>query len=348
MTLLPVRSALSLAWILVVSMLLATPSAVVAQIIAPPVPVVGTLLEDEDISAVAVAGDLLLVAADEGNAIQVLVDGPDGYRLSHTIGLLDDPGTEMDVEGLELLDDGSGTLTVVATGSHSTARKKPDDDKTRKKNRERLEQIKPEPDRSAYVRLHLDAASGRLQGAIERGSLRPFFDRSPYFRATFRDDATRRPPAKEGGIDVEGLALEPDGRLVFGLRGPVLLGEYCPVVLVEFERPEDAEVRFVRLGGLGIRGMSRLSDGYLLLAGPVGDGEDYRLFAWDGADMVPGTDAPPARLTDLGEVPRPSEAAKPEGITVVAEDRSSYTVLVVYDSAPNGAPTALVVARPPE
>jgi hypothetical protein len=346
MTLIPVRSVCSPTRLLVVSMLLATPPAALAQITAPQVAVVGALQEDEDISAVAAAGDLLLVAADEGNAIQVLVKGPDGYRLSHTIGLLDDPDAEMDIEGLELLDDGAGTLTVVATGSHSTARKNPDDDKTRKKNRERLEEIKPEPDRAVYVRLQLEAASGRLVGAIERGSLRPFFDQNPYFRSTFRDDAERRPPAKEGGIDVEGLALAPDGRLVFGLRGPVLLGEYCPVVVADFEHPEQAEVRFVRLGGLGIRGMARVADGYLVLAGPVGDGEDYRLFLWDGTDMVPGTDAPETELVDLGAVPRPSAAAKPEGVTVLATSPAAYTVLVVFDSAPNGAPTELSVPKP--
>jgi hypothetical protein len=317
-----------------------------AQIVATPVPVQGPLREGADVSAIARAGDLLLVAADERNAIEVLVAAGDGYRPSHTIDLLDEADAELDLEGLEVHDDGDGTLTVVATGSHGAARRQPDDDRTRKQNRNRLEDVRREGDRAQYARLRLDARTGRLRGEIERGSLTEFFAASPFFRAVFPPDTSTRPPSKEGGIDIEGLALTPDGELVFGLRGPILLGEFCPVVVAPFDRPKRAEVRFVRLGGLGVRGLARAADGYLILAGPVGEGEDYRLFWWDGADMVPGTDAAPARLADLGAVPKPGAESKAEGVTLLAESAASFTVLVVYDSAPDGGLTELVVPRP--
>ncbi len=317
-----------------------------AQVTVTPVAVHGSLANGTQISAVARIGNLLILGADEGNAIQLLRAEPDGYTWSRSIDLLDDPDTEMDIEGLVALDNGDGTITVVATGSHGTARKKPEDDKTQNKNLERLQEIKPEPDRSRFVRLRLDARTGQPLGDVELGSLLPFLEASPLFEAVFPAGSSPRPPSKEGGLDIEGLAVATDSSVVFGLRGPVLLGEYTPVIFAPFDQPEQAQVRFVRLGGLGIRGMTSTAGWYLLLAGPVGDGNDYRLFWWNGVDMVPGTDAAPARLVDLASVPRPAADAKAEGVTLLAEDEGGYTVLVVYDSAANGGLTRLTIPKP--
>jgi hypothetical protein len=312
------------------------------------VPIAGAVEQGEDVSGVASAGALLVVAADEGAAIQVLRGDLAGYTPSPPIRLLPDPGSdvELDLEGLEVADRGDGTLSVFATGSHGTARRTVKDDKTVEKNRERLAEVRPEPDRSRYFRLTLDAATGERRGEVASGSLSSFFAASPYFAAQLPG----RPPSKEGGIDVEGLAVAPDGRLVFGLRGPVLLGGWAVVLVAPFERPDDAEVRFLPLGGLGIRGLAAVDGGYLVLAGPVGVGDDFRLFFWDGADGLPGSDrGPGGRPVELGPVPVPPGGdgpAKAEGLTVVAESAERYTVLVVYDGVSGGGPTLLTVDKP--
>ncbi len=51
---------------------------------------------------------------------------------------------------------------------------------------------------------------------------------------------------------------------------------------------------YLTLGGRGIRGMSEMAkkeDGYLVLAGPVGDEPTpYMLYHWNGEDTVPEID----------------------------------------------------------
>jgi hypothetical protein len=76
------------------------------------------------------------------------------------------------------------------------------------------------------------------------------------------------------------------------------------------------------LGGRGIRDLTAVSDGFLLLAGPVGDGSDfYQLYHWNGRDVLPGSnvkDDEQGKLQLLGEITPPSEG-KVEGVAVPEE-----------------------------
>jgi hypothetical protein len=81
-------------------------------------------------------------------------------------------------------------------------------------------------------------------------------------------------PAKENGLDIEGIAVK-DGHVAVGLRGPVINGWAC---LLEFQLAEGKAgaltldggytKRWFELDGLGIRDLKRDGDDLLLLAGP--------------------------------------------------------------------------------
>ena len=59
--------------------------------------------------------------------------------------------------------------------------------------------------------------------------------------------------SKENGIDAEGLAVR-DQKLYIGFRGPVLRGNFTPILRCRFGSPiTEPEVLFVSLGGRGVR-----------------------------------------------------------------------------------------------
>jgi hypothetical protein len=140
-------------------------------------------------------------------------------------------------------------------------------------------------------------------------------------------------PGKEGGIDIEGVAVK-DGKLFVGFRGPVLRGNFVPVVVLEFDQPHEYELRFVQLGGRGIRDLVAVEDGFLILAGPVGDGDgSYQLHLWNGEDCVPGAEELTGTITPIAELAAgPGE--KPEGVTVLVENADQWQLLVISDGNP--------------
>ncbi len=316
---------------------------------APPAPVTvlgkvaftGGIAEAEDLSAVELFGDLAVVGSDEGNKVQVLKRDGGGYTLSHDV-VLNAAAEEVDVEGIT---HAAGTVYVI--GSHSAKRKKVkspgDDAKPHPKNRAALEKVTPEPDRDLLCRFTV-AADGSTS-AVEATTLRAFFNGHPIF------DRFQEIPGKENGIDIEGLAFH-DGRLYVGFRGPVLREGWVPVLRCKFVTPEvkkdDGELLFVHLDGYGVRDLVRAGDGFLVLAGPVGDVRAaFRLYWWDGSDCLPGVRAdntPRGRTVRLGDVPAEGES-KPEGMTLLSEDATGYDLLAVYDTVVGGNPTRLRVSK---
>ena len=96
-------------------------------------------------------------------------------------------------------------------------------------------------------------------------------------------------PSKENGIDIEGIASDGD-KLYIGFRGPVLRGNYVPVMVIkDCDNPSDYELLFVNLDGNGIRDICKVEDGFLIISGPMGDGVgNYQLYFWNGVDSIPG------------------------------------------------------------
>lgn len=295
----------------------------------------GTISEHEDLSAGALMGDLLLLAPDEGTRIEVMVPSGDGlFTKSHHLELDEDASGELDLEALAVEGD-----TVWALGSHSRRRRTVDPRRGRKKNRKRLRKIDEESARAALFRFRLDPRSGELAGDIDRLDLRKLFEEEPILKP-FLDI-----PSKENGIDLEGLAVRA-GRLYLGFRGPVLRGNWLPVIVLDFDKPKKYKLRFIQLGGRGIRSLEAVRDGLLAIAGPVGDGDaSYQLYFWDGEDTMPDHGVSEGRLQLLTELQTPP-AAKAEGLLVLGEDDTSWELMVIFDSAPHGAPARLRVAKP--
>lgn len=311
-----------------------------------------------NISGIAKKGDLLVIGTDEGAHIQVFkkkgetefmaVPGDAG------IIVLDDGETEADIEGLAWVGE-----HIYAIGSHSIKRKKVKRGKSHKKNLKRLAKVEVEPTRDRIFRLKLNTDGTLVPGSIERASLGALLDRDPVL-SRFRSI-----PSKENGIDIEGLAIAEEGKkLVAGLRGPSLRGPYAIVLMVSREDSKsidnkalktkklDFDILHVDLGGRGIRGISEIAGGYLILAGPVGDEpSSYQIFFWDGESSVPGLNPGEAgsHVAPLCIVPPVEPApeakkdgvsiAKAEGIQLLTESGGKIEFVVVYDSGRDGRPT---------
>jgi hypothetical protein len=281
---------------------------------------------------------------DDGkNVVQAFERRGDVYHaITEELVVLDPPGVtseEMDLEGIAA----DGT-TIYVLGSHSARRKRVEaKNKYAKNRRALLAPAEPQPSRDVLLR-YTCGANGKA-GPIERTSLRAFLDATEPFRS-FRSVAS-----KENGIDAEGLAIRGE-QLYIGFRSPVLRGNFTPVLRCRFGQPiRDPEVLFVDLGGRGVRDMTAVDDGLLVLAGPVGDGPgSYQLYLWDGEDTVTGDDVEPRSggLTLLGDLPLPDSnaVAKAEGLALVEERSDRWKVLVVFDGLENGHATRYRIDKP--
>jgi hypothetical protein len=261
----------------------------------------------------------LFLVSDEDARIQLLdrVEGQPAYRArEHPIVLLDED-EEIDLEGLALRGD-----TLFAVGSHSLVRR-------------RLAVVH-KPARDRLFRLRLDT-SGRVNGTVESVSLRALLEDDPLL------SPFGRIPGKENGVDIEGLAVSGE-RLYLGLRSPVLRSGHVPVLVLPFDDPTAYELRWIDLGGLGIRGLHRVEGGFLVLAGPRGSDGDTAVYFWDGNDQLPGVDRVVTPATRMGTLPSP-EGAGGEGIALLSETPEHFDAIVIHDGSTTA--TLVRIARRP-
>ncbi len=292
--------------------------------VGKPVVCRGELASELDISGGVVVGDFLLVISNEAHGVQVLKDsGEREYKVVGFIALAP-KGTDLDIEALTA----DGT-TIYATGSHSKLRKigrkdGPDGG---------IGPVVAIPTRDQVFRFPLrpDGTAGK----IESVGLRKILDADPVLKA-FGSMAS-----KENGVDIEGVAFK-DGKLHFGFRGPVLRDNWCPVLVGEFDSLKKAELRYVQLGGRGIRDIAAIRDGFLILAGPMGDAElSFQIYHWDGTSGLPHREANThARLIDV----LPSGPKhRPEGLVVTKETDKTTELIVLHDGVAGGDPTKCVL-----
>lgn len=290
-----------------------------------PLQIAGTLREATDLSAVEWVVGRLAIAADEGASVQWLDGGPggDNWRVASDRVVLLAGEPEVDVEGLAA--DGD---TLYVLGSHSRKRKKLKRNTAGDENLRRLRTVSEEPARQYIFRIRPGARSGEA-ARVDSISLGERLE-SDSLLAPFT-----RIPGKENGIDLEGLAAH-GSTLVVGFRSPVLREGFTPVLFVDFLAPQRHELRFVQLGGRGIRSLAKVHDGWLLLAGEEGEPGRFELFLWNGKDQIPDRGRAPGRLISLGELPTP-DGGQPEGLTVVEESELTYVLIVVHDGIAGGA-----------
>lgn len=276
----------------------------------------------EDVSAIRQVGYLLAVGADEAigkeqiNYLQFLVTPKSGHYQHHSKHELM-RGAELDIEGIA-----ANHKHIYVLGSHSSKRQRLKQKYNYEKNQKRLKQssIKDEQDRDWLYRVTLKPDQSIEK---ERISLRSIIQKNDIL-APFS-----QLPSKENGIDIEGIAAKKD-QLFIGFRGPILRNNYVPIMQLTFAQPEKYQLKFVQLGGRGIRDMAAVDDGFLLLAGAMNDADmTYQLYHWDGGDMLPGKNYQQGKIELLTEIPTPKDV-KAEGLTLL-NDGQYYDFLIAYD-----------------
>lgn len=281
----------------------------------------GDLTDSLNLSGLALVHGMLAVCGDETAQFDLLKRDGDHFQVvaSPSLGK---GGIELDLEGMTAE---GNTLYII--GSHSLARKAADPGKSYKNNLKRILQVNKDKNRQRVFRLEIDEA-GEIKSRKHISLQNVLMDDPLLGRFTSL-------PSKENGIDIEGIAAR-DQTLFIGFRGPVLRGNYVPVVVLDFDDPEDYELLFVQLDGKGVRDIAAVDGGFLILAGPVGDAPaDYRFYFWDGEDCLAGTDSPGGKCEPLGDIEVP-DGGKAEGLAVTNETRTSYDVLVVFDGVDDG------------
>ena len=308
-----------------------------------------------NLSAVRSDGSVLWVAGDETATVERLVAGEDGafgaqesFSLADLVDLPGDADEEADVEGLAR--DG---VFLWAVGSHSLRRKRVKEQHDGDTALERLSTVEGQANRQVLLRLPLEEVDGLLRpvrrtevdGEVHRAAV--FGRRGKDLRDLLEDDEHLAPflpiPGKDNGLDVEGIAVR-DGRVLLGLRGPVLRGwavvlELRPHVdedepdrlrLAKLEDGRRYRKHVLDLAGLGVRDLCPHADDLLVLAGPTMDLDGpVHVFRWHGAMSA---DAPTVvrgdALTRELDLPYGEGCDHAEGIGLLDDGR----LLVVYDS----------------
>ena len=308
----------------------------------------GKVKKNEDISAIVSFGNFLAIGSDESKRKIQILQQKESSEFTYEVRkdleiklpvLAEEDDQEIDIEGMSI----SNGNTLFVIGSHSLKRLKVKTDETYDQNRERIKNVISEDRKNSIFKLTLDPQTGEEKEKEKRKTIP--------IKKTIENDSVLgifvKIPSKENGVDIEGIASDGD-TLYIGFRGPVLRENYVPVMVIEdFEDESNYELRFVNLGGNGIRDLCKVKDGFLMISGPVGDGKGpYQLYFWDGLDSIPGKDRQQeAQITLLGEIPC-AKGAKAEGITVIEETSSVYKVIIVYDGLPNGAATLFQITKP--
>lgn len=323
-----------------------------------------------DISAAARIGDTLFLGADECAEVEVLHLGEDGFGEHRRIELgeaFDLPGgsdEEMDIEGLAV--EGEWLWVV---GSHSRTRKKPKPEQPLDAAAlDRLAALKLHDNRMFLGRLPLvETSPGRWDLAPKGGSsgrrpqMLPVGKNGGALYKRLKKHPLIGPfcalPAKENGLDVEGIVVEGD-RVGLGLRGPVVGGW---AMLLEAKvaarggklKLDGALKTYVLdLDGLGVRDLKRVGDDVLILAGPTMklDGP-CRIYRWRGwTDPVLGAAEQLHRPEPIIELPYGHDCDHPEALAPTRDGEADALLVVCDKPAPgrqgDGAVTADVFRLP--
>lgn len=292
-------------------------------------------------------GDSVFLAADEHADIDRLtIAGAEcgeaaRFELANLLPLAE-PEEEADLEGLAADD---GWLWVV--GSHARTRAKPEKAEGEQIDLEALADLNDTRSRCLLARLPLvhgtdgwtpvardgDRRAGMLRQGKKGNAIAKAFAAGPLL-GPFTEI-----PAKEGGVDVEGIAVCGD-RVALGMRGPVIASHAMLVEVTvkakksgELKLVDEPVLRLLALEGLGVRDLKRVGDDLLILAGPTtGLDGPCALYRWRDWANDPPQDRCKVRLhrpERLFDIPVGRGCDHPEGLALW---NGGSQVLVIYDS----------------
>jgi hypothetical protein len=192
------------------------------------------------------------------------------------------------------------------------------------------------------IRFPVQKETGEPRFVPSDGAVSPEIKKTPALREVIKRSARltdfAEKPLDANGVNVEGLAAK-DGRLFVGFRAPVL-NEMAYVLEVEADAlfsgsvPE-AITHEIALAGRGVRDLIAVSDGFLVLAGPVGDVGEFSIYHWTG------TSEAAEHLYDLMAV----ADGNAEALLLLEESDRDYRVLILFDGIENGGPIERRVQR---
>lgn len=237
-------------------------------------------------AAVALGSDRFVVANDENNMLGFYRRGvpqPDGsLSLSDFLGA--QSGDEVDIEGAAAI--GERVYWIASHSRNSKGKRKP-------------------------ARLRLFATDIRAgDPATLSAAGRPYQDllrdltENPGLQHLNLAAAAKLAAEADGGLNIEGLAATPDGRLLIGFRNPLQSGRALvvpldnPAQVVAGERARLGTPIELDLQGRGIRSFERRGMEYLLVAGPTADEGTFSLYRWSGVAGEPATEL----KTELGSL----------------------------------------------
>lgn len=233
-------------------------------------------------AAVPIDAGHFVVASDEDNVLRVYaLSGGAPTATVPLAGFLKTGTRESDLEGAARI--GDRIYWIASHGRNSSGK------------------LRTERQRLFATDIVPGGATATFQpvGTPSTGLL-PALVAAPALKGFGLDAAAERAPEAEGGLNIEGLAATPDGRLLVGFRNPLIGGKALvvtldnPAEIVAGTAPAIGAVALVALGGRGIRSLERIGDGYLIVAGPTADAGSFALYRWSGgaADpvAVPGVD----------------------------------------------------------
>ncbi|WP_306150098.1 MULTISPECIES: DUF3616 domain-containing protein [unclassified Roseibium] len=233
---------------------------------------------------------------------------------------------EIDAEGAAY---GDGYFYIV--GSHGLSRKKAEFN----------------PSSFFLFRFSVDEETGFPEFEFSKKKVAPDIERTDALRAILKGapdpigQYAEKPLGEGGGgVNIEGLAYH-DGRLYIGLRGPSVEGRaFLRSVNVDalFSNSKpDLDVIELALGsGTGVRDLAAVSDGLIVLSGPVQSKGDYALHHLRFPSLT---------LSKLADLKMPDKDHKAETVLVLAENAASFDLLVMYDGATDGGPREYRFAR---
>ncbi len=115
----------------------------------------------------------------------------------------------------------------------------------------------------------------------------------PPFRPFGFEEAAKQPGDDKDGLNIEGLASTPDGGLLIGLRTPLHEGKTLliplknPAQVIYGAPPQFGPAQTIRMGEMGIRGLERYGDSYLIATESTRGKKSPQLFTWRWNENAP-------------------------------------------------------------
>lgn len=233
---------------------------------------------------------------------------------------------EIDAEGAAY---GDGYFYL--SGSHGLSRKK----------------AKYDPSSFFLFRFPVDTATGYPAFEFSKKSVAGEIERTHALQAILKEAPDpigkyAEQPLGEGagGVNIEGLAYR-DGRIFIGLRGPSIDGtafirSVNADALFSDKKPDLETIELALGSGTGVRDLAAVSDGLLVLAGPVQSKGEY---------SIHHLALPSGALKKLADLEMPEKDQKAETVLVLKEGPETVKILIMYDGAKDGGPREYLLTK---